>query len=154
MTRKLWMLIALVVVFGGLSLYLNRDWFARSNIQIYHRALPARMGLFRRGRRLPPSATNPEIFAFDHKLKLTSVKVIPLSEIETNKYPQPVWELVSDSNSIPIREFAYGAPIRGMRPRVPGATPDPLVPGVKYRLLIAAGGTKAETDFTPVPRTP
>jgi hypothetical protein len=41
-----------------------------------------------------------------------------------------------------------------MRPAVKGATPDPLEPGVKYRLFIEAGKLKAEHDFTPVALTP
>ena len=45
-------------------------------------------------------------------------------------------------------------PIRGMRPTVKGATPDPLEPGVKYRLLIEAGSRKAEHDFEPVASAP
>jgi hypothetical protein len=94
------------------------------------------------------------VFAFDRRLKLTSLKVIPVSDIETNKYPHPIWHLVSDSNSVPIAEYMYGLPIKGMRPDVKGATPDPLEPGVKYRLLIEAGKFKAEHDFIPVPATP
>src|SRR5207245_9221003 len=65
-------------------------------------------------------AVNPIIFGFDRKLKLTSLKVVPESDIETNKYPHPIWELISDSNSVPIKTFAYGMPIQGMRPSVPG----------------------------------
>ena len=68
--------------------------------------------------------------------------------------PHPIWELVSDSNSVPIAEYSYGLPIRGMHPAVKGATPDPLEPGVKYRLLIEAGTLRAEHDFIPAPRTP
>ena len=111
-----------------------------------------RTGLFRRTKRPTASATDPVFFAFDRKLKLTSLKVIPVSEIETNKYPHPIWELVSDSNSVPITDFAYGMSIQGMQPSVQGATPDPLEPGVKYRLLIEARTGKAEHDFTPLPR--
>ena len=110
------MLIALAVVLGGFSLYLNKDWFAGDNIQIHHRSRPARAGFFRRGKRPAASATDPIFFAFDRKLKLTSLKVIPVSEIETKKYPHPMWQLVSDSNSVPITEWSYGWPIRGMRP--------------------------------------
>ena len=154
MTRKLWILIALAVVLGGLSLYLNQDWFASEDIHIQHRSRPARTAVFRRSRPQPPAATDPVYFAFNRKLKLTSLKVIPVSEIETNKYPHPILDLVSDSNSVPISEWSYGRPIRGMRPSVKGARPDPLQPDVKYRLLIEAGKTKAEHDFTPVPRTP
>jgi hypothetical protein len=154
MTSKQWTLIALAVVLGGFSLYLNKDWFARENIQIHHRSRPARFGFYRRNRATAPSAVDPIFFAFDRKLKLTSLKVIPVSEIETNKYPHPIWELVSDSNSVPITEWSYGMPIRGMRPSVKGATPDPLEPGVKYRLQIQAGHLKAQEDFEPVPATP
>ena len=156
MTSKQWTLIVLAVVLGGFSLYLNRDWFAGDNIQIHHRSRPARAGFYRRNRPPPPASapTDPIFFAFDRKLKLTSLKVIPVSEIETNKYPHPICELVSDSNSVPVAEWSYGMPIRGMRPSVKAATPDPLEPGVKYRLLIQAGKIKAQEDFVPVPRTP
>jgi hypothetical protein len=154
MTRKQWMLIALAVVLGGVSLYLNKDWFAGDIIQIHHRSRPARTGYFRRSNRASDMATDPIVFAFDRKFKLTSLKVVPVSDIETNKYPHPIWYLVSTSNSVPINEFAYGMHVQGMRPAVQGATPDPLEPGVKYRLLIEAGKLKAEHDFVPVPRTP
>jgi hypothetical protein len=116
-----------------------------------------RTSLFRRKRGPDPldnPAINPIMFGFDRTLKLTSLKVIPLSDIETNKYPHPIWHLVSDSNSVPTKDFSYGASIKGMRPAVKGAPPDPLEPGVKYRLLIEAGSAKAEHDFVPVPRTP
>jgi hypothetical protein len=149
------MLIALAVVLGGFSLYLNRDWFAGENIQISHRSRPSRTGgFFRRNRPPPKLATDPIFFAFDRKLRLTSLKVTPVSEIETNKYPHPIWHMISDSNSVPTTEWSYGVPIRGMRPAVKGATPDPLEPGVKYRLMLEAGKLKAEHDFVPVPRTP
>jgi hypothetical protein len=154
MTRKQWFLIALAVLLGGFSLYLNQDWFAKDNIQIYHRSRPARGGFFRRAKRPDPAAVNPVFFTFDRKLKLTSLKVIPVSEIETNRYPHPIWHLVSNSNSVPTKDLMYGMSIQGMRPAVKGATPDPLEPGVNYRLLIEAGSLRAEHDFTPVPRTP
>ena len=100
------------------------------------------------------SQVNPIFFVFDRKLKMTSLKVIPLSALQTNKYPESVWHLVSDSNSVPTKDFAYGQPIKGMRPAVRGATPDPLEPGVGYRMFVEAGAVKAEHDFTPTPKTP
>jgi hypothetical protein len=151
MTRKQWLLIALAFLLGGVSCYLNKDWFAKDDIQIFHRSRPARAGFFRRAKRPDPSAVNPVAFAFDRKLKLTSLKVIPVTEIETNKYPHPIWHLISDSNSVPTKDFVYGMPIRGMRPSVKGATADPLEPGVNYRLLIEAGPLKAEHDFARAP---
>ena len=154
MTIKHWMMIALAVVLGGISLYLNKDWFAGEIIQIHHRSRPARAGFFHRTKRSGDLATDPVFFDIDRKLKSTSLKVIPVSDIETNKYPHPIWHLVSDSNSVPVADFWYGMPIKGMRPSVKGATPDPLAPGVKYRLLLEAKGAKAEHDFVPMPRTP
>jgi len=153
MTKKNIFLIALALLLGGLSLYLNRDWFGSKTIQVSHRSLPDRSPRSRRGR-ADNAAVNPVIFLLNQKLKLTSVQVIPVADLETNKYPHPIWNLISDSNSIPTQEFVYGANIRGMKPAVKGDIPDPLQPGVKYRLAIEAGPLKAEHDFIPVPRTP
>ncbi len=150
------MIIVAVLLLGGLSLYLNKDWFAKDNIHVYHRSLPPRPGFFRRRRPESPAeaAVNPVMFGLDGgKLKLTSVKVLQVSVLETNKYALPLWHLVSDSNSVPVKDFGYGMPIRGMRPAVQGSTPDPLEPNVKYRLQIEAGDFKAEDDFVTVPRT-
>ena len=151
MTRKQSTLLILVALLGGLSLYLNRDWFAKDNIQITHRFRPARGPIF--GRNRPEMADiSPIVFMFDRKLKLTCLKVVPLSEIQTNKYPHPVWHLVSESNSVPIKDFLYGDRVRGMHPAIPEATPDPLEPGVSYRLIVEAGSFKSSHDFVPVPR--
>ncbi len=148
------MLIALAVLLGGLSLYLNKDYFAKDNIQIYHRSRPVRGPFARRGGQYPAdSPINPLVFGFDHKLKLTELKIVPVSDIETNKYPQPVWHLVSDSNSVPVKAFMYGSRIAGMHPAIKGAVPEPLAPGVKYRLFVQAGPRKAQHDFTPDART-
>ena len=153
MTRKFWLLLVLAVMFGGLSIYVNKDWFTKDTIQIYHRSRPARVVL----RRKPvanDSHINPIIFGFDRTLKLTCIKVVPLSEIQTNKYPQPIWHLISESNSVPTKDFTYGASIRGMHPAVQGAEPDLLEPGVGYRLYVEAGAIKKEHDFVPDPKTP
>jgi hypothetical protein len=153
MTKKQWMLVALAVVLGGFSLYLNRDRFAKENIHIFHRSLPPRPS-----RRNRPSAANsdtdPVLFGFDTKLKLKVVKVIPLSDMATNKFPHAIWHLVSESNSVPTKEFSYGAPISGMHSALKGVTADPLEPGVQYRLFIETDGHKAEHDFTAAARTP
>jgi hypothetical protein len=92
------------------------------------------------------------VFFLDRQLKLTTVKVVPVSDIETNKFPQPVWHLISDSNSVPVREFNYGVPLGGMRPAMKETAPEPLEPGVSYRLFVEAGSQKAQHDFVPVAR--
>jgi len=114
MTTKNWMIFAVIVLLGGLSLYLNKDWFARDHIQLMHRSRPAR-GAFRRPRSDNP-LIDPLSFWFDRKVKLTALKVIPVCEIETNKYPQPIWSLVSDSNSLPIKNSRMECKFQGCRP--------------------------------------
>ena len=51
-----------------------------------------------------------------------------------------------------VSDFTYGCSIGGMQPAVPGAAPDPLEPGVTYRLLVEAGPLKLQDDFVPVAR--
>jgi len=149
MTRKQWTLIAFAVLLAGFSLYLNKDWFAKDNIQIYHRSRPARGG--RPHSRVDAnSEIEPIVFGFDNKIKLTELKVVALRDLETNKYPHAIWHLVSDSNSVPVKDFSYGANIEGMHPAVSGVSPESLEPGTKYRLLVAAGPLKAGHDFVPV----
>ncbi|MCX6884782.1 MAG: hypothetical protein NTX27_07040 [Verrucomicrobia bacterium] len=152
MTRKNWMMVAVALLLGGLSLYLNRDYFSKDTIQIYHRSRPARAGF---GRRQPAdSNVNPLTLGFNRAVRLKSLKVIPVAALETNKYAHPVWHLVSESNSIPIKDFLYGMRIQGMHPAIANSRPDPLEPGVKYRLLVESSQFKGEYDFEPVPKTP
>jgi hypothetical protein len=150
MSKKNIFLIALIPLLAGLSLYLNRGRFQSDPIRIGSRSIDPRGAMLRQAKN---SKTKSVIFLLNRELQLTSIKVIPVSCLETNKYPLPLWQLVSDSNSIPVKDFAYGANIRGMRPGVKGASAETLQPGVNYRILLEAGGLKAEHDFTPVPRT-
>jgi hypothetical protein len=143
-------MVTVAILLGCLSLYLNKDWFAKDNIQIYHRSRPAR-GIWAR-RQPADSPVNPIVFGFDRKLPLKSIKVIPVEEIATNKYPHPIWYLVSESNSIPTKDFLYGMNIKGMHPAVRDATADPLEPDITYRLIIETAKVKVEHDFVPVPK--
>ena len=142
MTQKNTLLIALLVVVGGLFIYLNKDWFQRRPIQISHR-------LYRFGGRFRGSDTPiPVMFEFDRRLKLTSIKVVSFADTLTNKYPHPLWHMISSSNSVPTKGVVYGMDVPGMRPAVNGATADPFDPQQKYRLLLEAGSLKAQHDFT------
>ncbi len=152
MTKKFWFILAAAVALGFVSLYLNTDLFRNDNIQIYHRARPARMGLFGRKARPGTTQTIPVFFGFDRKLRLNEIKVVNVAEFETNKYAHPLWHLVTSSNSLPTKGFAYGLPVPGMRSYFTNAAPDPLLPGVKYRLLVQADGHTAQHDFTLQPQ--
>ena len=151
MTKKNILIVAFLILLGGFSLYLNRDWFAPEVIQISHRSITPRDWM--RGP-AAKSPANPVVFLLTKNLRLTAVKVVVAGDAATNKYPHAIWSLVSDSNSVPIKEFIYGTPIHGMRLAVKGVGADPLEPGVDYRLLIEAGPDKLAHDFVPVPRTP
>ncbi len=152
MTKKTLSILGLVILLGGLSLYLNRDAFAPEVIQISHRSIAPRDWMKRGPTAKAPA--NPVVFILNQSLQLTKVKVVTATDAATNKYPHAIWHLVSDSNSVPIKEFIYGTPVRGMKLAVKGVGADLLQPGVDYRLMLEAGSKKLEHDFVPVPRTP
>ena len=140
MLNKPTVLIALALLLGGVVAYSNPDWFHRRPIQISHR-------FHAFGGRFDSGGVAPLLFEFDRKLKITSVKVVPLCQALTNQLAHPLWQLVSDSNSVPTRGFLYGMEVPGMRPIHPGAAAAALDPNERYRLLIQAGSLKAEHDF-------
>ena len=142
MAKKPWLPITLLVVVGGLFIYLNRDWFQRRPIQISHR-------LYRfAGRFGGADAPTPVMFEFDRRLKLTSVKVVALADAQKNKYPRALWHMITSSNSVPTKGVVYGMDVPGMRSAVDGASAEPLDPIQTYRLLMEAGSLKAQHDFT------
>jgi hypothetical protein len=138
-----------VLAVAGFYLYLYRDSFKKRDIQIFHtirldsaalRHRPAAGG----GDETPNVIT----FGMGTDYKLTSIKIIPVEALKTNKYAVPIWELESTSNSAPIKAFSYGEHIYGMHPPSKGAQPEPLQPNVTYRLLVKAGSKTGEHDFT------
>ena len=148
--RKLILSLIAVLGLGGLCLYMNRDWFASEPIQISHRVSP---WLASRGR--GPGDTrrgNPVVFSFDKYHRFSSIKVFVAADMTNNKYPHAIWDLVSESNSVPMASFVYGSRISGMRPAVKGTWADPLQPGVKYRLVVEIGDRQAQHDFTATPK--
>ena len=151
MTKRNIFLFSIVVVLAGGCVYYNfSDWFAPATLEIAHDIRPNQPSAGRRGARSPApdnQTANTVAFFFAAKYKLTSVKVVPLDALKTNKYAHPLWRLISDSNSVPVKSLIYGVPIRGMKPDVKGARPEPLQPEVKYRLLVEAGSLKGEHDF-------
>ncbi len=132
MNKKSWFLIAIVVALGVVYVIFFTNWFKSKSILIGDMERFGRVN-----------------FTFTEPHELTSVKVFSVSALESNKYALPVWELKSDSNSVPIKYFIYGQRIRGMKPAVANLRPEPLEPGSKYRLFVEAGSTKAQHDFTP-----
>jgi hypothetical protein len=139
----------LLVGLAGLCLYLNRDWFASTPIQISHRVSPWMRG----GRRPDPlNKANPVVFTFDKFFRFKEIKVVLAAEIATNKYAHPLWQLESSSNSVFTSTFSYGERLRGMTSKVKGAAPDPLEPGVNYRLIVETDKGEASHDFSTTAR--
>ena len=145
--KQLVLLLAALLLFGAYAYYFT-DWFASENIQIVHSLRPITASKRPRARTVERNpAVNAVSFSLDRKCQLTEIKVIPVADLATNKYAHPIWHLVSESNSVPVKAFVYGSPIRGMHPKVKGAPPDPLAPEVTYRLFVTAGELKGEHDF-------
>jgi hypothetical protein len=151
MTKKTVVIVLFVIALGALSFYFNRDRFAKDPLDVSHRVIEPR-GWMTRGA-MAKAPTKPIVFLFNKTSRLKSVKVVLVSDATTNKYPHAIWNLITESNSVPIKEFVYGAGIGGMKPPVKGVGAEPLQPGETYRLLVESDSEKAQHDFTPVPRT-
>jgi len=139
MNKKSWILVAAAVVLGAVYIIHFSNWFKPKVMTIAHNG---RFGSIN--------------FTLDNPHRLTALRVVSVSELQSNKYALPVWSLKSDSNSVPIKLFSYGDRIRGMKPEVAGTQPEPLIAGTTYRLIVEAGSLKAQHDFTPAndPRAP
>lgn len=146
MRKNTVVLIVVLAVMAGCYVYFFTDWFEKPTIQILAQIRP-----MRNVRPTPGVPTTyPVSFAFDRKLNITEVRVVAVDDEKTNKYPHSFWHMISDSNSVPTKAIVYGQPLRGMKPKVPRARPDPLEPDIRYRLYISAGKAKGQIDFKTV----
>jgi hypothetical protein len=136
MSKKNIFLISLVVVLAGVYVIFFTHWFKPRVMQISHTSRPE-------GGRDSVRMT----FSLGDYYELTEVKVVLLDDFKKNPDTPPLWHLVSDDGSDSISMFSYGESIGGMDPAVAGAEPEPLQPGVRYRLLVSAGSLKAQHDF-------
>ena len=118
------------------------DWFSPKTIKIYH--------AIRGGRQMAAARGNadPDLkFGLQPASRIRELKVVPLAQYETNKDVLPVWHLVSDSNSIPLKMFFYGQYIGGMHSAIKGAHADELESNVTYRMFISTGKLTGQHDF-------
>jgi hypothetical protein len=150
MNAKQWFLIGVVVVLGSLYMAFFTDWFRSRPIRIEHAVRPLRDAWRGDGTRVDATANpaNSVSFSLHEDYRLVSVKVVCLSEFLTNRFAHPLWHLVAEDGSPPVRSIAYGRTLPGMAPPVKGAQADALQPGVEYRLLIESRKQKGEHDFT------
>jgi hypothetical protein len=131
MNKKTWILVAVAIVLGAVYIIHFSNWFKPKIMSIAHNGRFGRVN-----------------FTLGDTYRLTALKVVSVSALESNKYALPAWELKSDSNSVPVKMFSYGDRIRGMKPAVDNTRPEPLEPGTTYRIFVEAGSLKAQHDFT------
>ncbi len=91
-------------------------------------------------------AVYPVVFALDKPYRLTVVKVTPITTAAEST-ALPIWYLRTSSNSAPVKAFAYGKPIPGMEPLVPGLKLPSLEAGRTYRLSVEAKEGRGSVDF-------
>ena len=141
MTKNNWLLVLFaVVLFGVYAVYFS-DWFRPKTIGIFH----AVRGFHPRWAR--PGTMPGLIFGINRQMRLDDVRVVPADGFATNKNILPLWHLVTDSNSVPIKSFYYGEPVRGMQPAIKGTHPDDLVTNVPYLLILRSGKITGEHPF-------
>ena len=138
-------LIGLLVVLMGAYVVFFTDWFNKPTIQIIATIRPTRPSSIPRDADTPP--VYPVSFSFDGKFLFKEIKVVQATEYSNNKFAPAMWHMISDSNSVPTKNFLYGQPIRGMKPSVPRARPEPLKPNEDYLLIVEAGNIKSSTNF-------
>ena len=130
----------LAVVLAGIYVYYFTDWINRPRIQIIAQTRPIQP-------RGPVALVYPVSFLLDGQYRLTSVKVVPLSRYETNKFVPPLWHLIAYTNTPPSQGFLYGQRLPGMKTSISNARPDRLQPTTVYRLFVEAGRSKGQIDF-------
>jgi len=156
MQKKTLTQFAVLLVLAAVYVIFFSGWFRVKPLIIHSFARASSYSV--RTRR---SAAPQLIFGFEEKFRLTEVKAVSLADLATNANPQPVWHLISDSNSVPVATFRYGQTLRGMRPAVTGAHALALESNQVYRLFVRAGKLRGQHDFTlaglvpePVPAKP
>ena len=141
-TQKELALAVLAILLLAAYLIFFTDWFKTKSIHVSHtlRHTP-------QADRMARNTGAVITFGLDQRIRLNEIKVLALAEWQTNRHAMPLWHLVSDSNSAPVRTFIYGQNLRGMHPAIPGARARPLDTNETYRLLITAGKIQGQHDF-------
>src|SRR5436309_2406070 len=124
MSKKTAILIVTALVLAAVSLFLYLDSLPPSKIQIAYRIFPA-------------GKSSSVVFFIDPAYPMTRIKVTSVEEAESNPHPHSLWEVVPDKKPVTKTDFTYGENIPGMKPFIPGTTPEPLDPKGKYQLVVS-----------------
>jgi hypothetical protein len=142
MTKKNWLLAVFLIALAAVYLIWFTDWFKPKSIHIFHTIREVHY------RRQEAGAGPSLIFGVEPaEIRLTEIKVVPLADFQKDPKTLPIWHLVTDSNSAPVKDFIYGGRIRGMRPSIAGAEAGQLETNTVYRIFVKAGRARGQHDF-------
>ena len=144
MTQKNLFFLTLAAVLATIYAVYFTDWFAPKTFKIFHTSRnlrPVRSGMARNG--ILPSL----IFGVNRPLNITEIKAVSLAAWQSNQHALPIWHLVTESNSVPVKSFFYGQSISGLHPAIKGTHSELPETNVVYRLFITAGKYSAHNDF-------
>ena len=140
MDKKNTLLVVVLLALVSVYVILFTDWFKPRVIKMFYTTRPIEH--FRARQDLPYI-----LFGLEGRYRLTEIKVTSVDDLQKNPGAEPIWHLISDSNSVPIKMFTYGEYIHGMRPKYKGTRAQDLVTNEVYRLFVAAGSAKGQIDF-------
>ena len=148
MTKNTIVLVVVAVILGAVYVVYFSDWFQTQSIQIIPTIRPSGGRRVATAPRAKGDAQTYDVtFGFDGSYAFTKIQVFAAEDLQTNKYPAPFWDLISDSKSAPVKYLLYGDPPKGMKPSVPRARALPLQADVEYVLKLEAGKIRAQTNF-------
>jgi hypothetical protein len=140
MDKKNTLLVIALLALVSIYVVFFTDWFKPRVINLFYTTRPIEH--FRARRDLPYI-----LFGLEGRYRLTEIKIVSVDDLQKHPGAPPVWHLISDSNSVPIKMFTYGEHIHGMRPKFGGAEPQDLQTNETYRLFVTAGGAHGQMDF-------
>lgn len=134
------MTLLAIVLFVVYAVFFT-DWFKPKKILVSHTYRNIHPGQAR------PGVMRPLIFGVMPQTFLTDIKVVPFDAYQTNKNIGPLWHLVTDSNSVPLKDFYYGEHIQGMKPAIKGTHAEDLETNVNYLIIVHAKRVVGEHKF-------
>jgi hypothetical protein len=140
MDKKNTLLVVVLLALLAIYLVFFTNWFKPHVIKLFYTTRPIEH--FHARRDLPYI-----LFGLEGTYRLTELKVMSVDDLQKNPGAPPLWHLISDSNSVPIKMFTYGEHIHGMKPEFAGDQAEGLETNEIYRLFVTAGRTKGQIDF-------
>jgi hypothetical protein len=138
-------LIGVALILAAIYVIYFTDLFRSQTMQIFPTIRPTQASSIPRDPGMVP--VFPVAFALDGNYPLNLVKVFVEEDYKTNKYPTPLWHLVSEMGSPPQKSIIYGLPIKNMKPAIPRARPQPLQPKISYLMVVESGKIRGMTNF-------